>query len=58
MIISEDGAYDPGLPSIFSSLHYVAPGYGCWIKMKEAAALVYPLVNPFATSGKIYRASR
>ena len=33
--------FDPVLP-LFSDLHYVAPGYGVWIKMNGMASLGYP----------------
>jgi hypothetical protein len=41
MIIGEEGAYNPALPPAFSSLHFVGPGYGYWIKMKNDGNLIY-----------------
>lgn len=42
MIIGENGAYNPSLSSSSSNtLHYIACGHGYWIKMKEAANLIY-----------------
>jgi DNA-binding beta-propeller fold protein YncE len=53
MVISEYGAYDPKLPPDFSSLHYMAPGYGYWIKMDERSDLVY---SPGSTEESILAA--
>ncbi|MBF0450946.1 MAG: putative Ig domain-containing protein [Candidatus Magnetomorum sp.] len=41
-------AYNPALPSFINSLHYLAAGYGYWIKMKESATWVIPglLIDP------------
>jgi hypothetical protein len=33
--------YDPGVPDFFNTLHYLAAGYGYWIKMKEPASLTF-----------------
>jgi hypothetical protein len=40
--------FDPNIPSFFNTLHYLAAGYGYWMKMKEAATLKLsgPLANP------------
>ena len=40
----ETGAhtFDPALP-LFSDMHYVAPGYGFWVKMTSPADLSYPV---------------
>jgi hypothetical protein len=42
---SFDGAgahtYDPTLPAFLSDLPYVGPGYGYWLKMRQAAELSY-----------------
>jgi hypothetical protein len=35
------GIFDPQLPVYLNSLHYIAPGYGYWIKMTEPAYLHY-----------------
>lgn len=43
IIMGAYGAYDPNLPSEFSSLRFIAPGHGLWIKMNKAAELIYPL---------------
>jgi hypothetical protein len=32
-------SFDPSVPSFFKTLHYISPGYGYWIKMKEPATL-------------------
>lgn len=42
MVMSDYGAYDPSLPPVFSSLHYIAPGYGYWLEMNQATELKYP----------------
>ncbi|MCM8769925.1 MAG: chitobiase/beta-hexosaminidase C-terminal domain-containing protein, partial [Candidatus Omnitrophica bacterium] len=31
--------YDPSVNPVFNTLHYLAPGYGYWIKMSEPATL-------------------
>ena len=41
MIIGEFGAYNPELPPTFSSLRYIVPGQGYWIKVKQNVNLVY-----------------
>lgn len=42
MLIGTGGAYSSNLPTNFSSLRYIAGGYGYWIKMNEAMDLIYP----------------
>ncbi len=32
--------FDPNVPSFFNTLHYIASGYGYWIKMNQASTLV------------------
>ena len=41
MIIGQRGAYNPDLPPAFSSIRYIVPNDAFWIKMKEAAELIY-----------------
>jgi len=31
--------FDPNVPEFFNTLHYISPGYGYWIKMKEPATI-------------------
>jgi len=33
--------YNPSLPSVVNTLHYIGPGYGYWIKMKESSNFNY-----------------
>lgn len=42
MIIGEDGVYNPDLSEEFNSLHYIVPGSAHWVKISEAADLIYP----------------
>jgi len=41
-IMGPDGFYNPHLPKNANSLHYIAPGYGYWIKMRDEDELLYP----------------
>lgn len=46
MIIGEKGAYNPELPTEFSSLHYIAPCQAFWVKMEIPGDLKYSLAGP------------
>lgn len=46
IIIGENGAYDPALPAVFSSIHYIAPCQAFWIKMNSEADLIYSQMGP------------
>ncbi|KPA11405.1 hypothetical protein MHK_008387, partial [Candidatus Magnetomorum sp. HK-1] len=39
--INGAGTYDPLVPAFFNTLHYISPGYGYWIKLKEPKELNY-----------------
>ena len=41
LVIGQHGVYDPALSPLSSSLRYIAPGTGYWIKMSEPADLKY-----------------
>ena len=42
IVIGQNGVYDPSLPPNSSSLRYILPGDGFWVKMDEAWNLTYP----------------
>jgi len=41
LVTGEHGVYDPALSPLSSSLRYISPGTGYWIKMNEEADLKY-----------------
>jgi hypothetical protein len=45
--------YDITLAPEINTLHYMGTGYGCWIKMTEAADLTYPAENPSVAAKEI-----